>query len=188
MGRIVDAILGRSTRAPSNLDALFALPNAAITLQSTLSFTMTGKGSVCYRASDGPAFAQTIHDVVELLDNDDDPDVELTKDEFGFSWLLVEQQDLSDLVTDLHAVNTSLEAQGFADGLLCSLVTFKDNTGRSLGLVYLYKKGTFYPFAPREGRQRDNLLELQVKELLKKDLRIEPELASWMALWGAPGL
>jgi hypothetical protein len=91
-------------------------------------------------------------------------------------------------VTDLHAVNTSLEAQGFADGLLCTLVSFADNTGRSLGLVYLYKKGTFYPFAPTGPQQRDNLLELQIKELLKNDLPLEPQLASWMAVWGAPGI
>ncbi len=185
---ILDAILGRSRRAHSNLDALFALPNASLTLQTSLSFTLTGKGSVCYRAADGPAFAQTMNDVVALLDNDDDPDVELTRDEYGFTWLTAQQDDMSALVTDLHAVNTSLEAQGFSDALLCSLVTLVDNTGRSLGLVYLYKKGTFYPFAPKEGRQRDNLLELQVKELLRSDLPIEPELSSWLALWGAPGL
>jgi len=184
----LDVLTGRSKRPRNNLDSLFALPNAAITLQSALSFTMAGKGSVCYRAADGPAFAQTMNDVVALLDNDDDPDVVLTTDEYGFTWLTAQQDTIEALVTDLHAVNTSLEAQGFADGLLCSLVTFEDNTGRKLGLVYLYKKGTFYPFAPKDGRQRDNLLELQVKELLKSDLPIEPELSSWMALWGAPGL
>jgi len=184
----LDVITGRSKRPRNNLDSLFALPNAAITLQSALSFTMTGMGSVCYRAADGPAFAQTMHDVVALLDNDDDPDVVLTNDEYGFTWLTAQQDTIEALVTDLHAVNTSLEAQGFADGLLCSLVTFEDNTGRKLGLVYLYKKGTFYPFGPKDGRQRDNLLELQVKELLKNDLPIEPELSSWMAVWGAPGL
>jgi hypothetical protein len=59
-----------------------------------------------------------------------------------------------------------------------------------MALVYLYKRGTFYPFAPiDEGRQqRDNALELQVKGVLSEDLKIEPELNRWMALWGAPGL
>jgi hypothetical protein len=184
----LDVITGRSKRPKNNLDALFSLPNAALTLQTALSFQMTGMGSVCFRPAEGPAFTQTLSDLVTLLDNDDDPDVEQTQDQYGFTWLMAQQDDLSALVTDLHAVNTSLEAQGFADGLLCSLVTFKDNSGRPLGLVYLYKKGTFYPFAPTGPSQRDNLLELQVKELLKDDLRIEPDLSSWMAVWGAPGL
>ena len=185
---ILDAILGRSRRAPSNLDALFALPNAAITVQTALDFQPTGKGSVCFRAAEGAAFAQTLGDLVALLDADDDPDVVQSKDDYGFTWLLMQQDEVSDLVTDLHAVSTSLEAQGFADGLLCALVTFRDRSGRSLGLVYLYKKGTFYPFAPTSGQGRDNLLELQVRDLLAKELAIEPELSSWMALWGAPGL
>ena len=142
-------LTGRSKPVQANLDALFSLPSAAITLQTAAGLA-TGLGSVCYRAAEGAAFAQTQRDVVELLDNDDDPDVEQSTDAFGFSWLLARQSpdDLSALVTDLHTVNTSLEEQGFGPSLLCSLVGFADPSGRTLGIVYLYKQGTFYPFAP----------------------------------------
>jgi hypothetical protein len=187
---IWDALTGRSKPVRANLDALFSLPSAAITLQTAAAFTATGIGSVCYRAAEGAAFAQAQQDVVTLLDNDDDPDVERSTDSFGFTWLLAQQSpdDLSSLVTDLHTVNTSLEAQGFGPSLLCSLVGFTDPSGRRLGLVYLYKQGTFYPFAPQGPQQRDNLLELQVRDLLKDDLPVEPQLSRWMPLWGAPGL
>src|SRR3954447_7546474 len=185
-----DTLTGKSKPVRANLDALFSLPSAAITLQSAMGFTPTGIGSVCFRASEGAAFAQAQRDVVELLDNDDDPDVEQSTDSFGFSWLLARQdpEDLPALVTDLHTVNTSLEAQGFGPSLLCSLVGFTDQAGRTLGLVYLYKQGTFYPFAPQGPQRRDNLLELQVRDLLTNDLPIEPSLNRWMPLWGAPGL
>ena len=125
---------------------------------------------------------------MQLLDNDDDPDVEQSTDQFGFTWLLARQPDLSGLVTDLHAVNTSLEAQGFGPALLCSLVGFTDPGGRTLGIVYLYKQGTFYPFAPTGPQQRDNLLELQVRDLLSGEIAVEKDLTKWLALWGAPGL
>lgn len=186
----LDALLGRSKPKQANLDALFALPDAGITLQSAMGFEPTGRGAVCFRATEGLAFDQTLADVVALLDNDDDPDVELSSDEFGFAWLLARQPDLSALATDLHAVNTSLEGQGFGASLLCSLVSFTDASGRSLALVYLYKQGTFYPFAPsRSGsQQRDNLLELQVRDLLTGEIPVEKELSRWLALWGAPGL
>ena len=95
---------------------------------------------------------------------------------------------MAELCTDLHAVNTTLESEGFGPGLLCSLIPFEDPTGRRVGLVYLYKKGTFYPFAPTGPQERDNLLELQVRDTLRAELPIEPELSGWMALWGAPGL
>ena len=39
------------------------------------------RASVCFRAAEGPAFAQTQADVVALLDNDDDPDVEQHTDD-----------------------------------------------------------------------------------------------------------
>ena len=186
-------ITGRSKTVRPNLDALFSLPSAAITLQTSMGFAPTGIGSVCYRAAEGAAFAQTQNDVVELLDNDDDPDVEQSTDDFGFTWLVARQSpdDLAALVTDLHTVNTSLEAQGFGPSLLCSLVGFTDAARRRLGLVYLYKQGTFYPFAPQPDhgpQRRDNLLEIQVRDMLANDLPIEKQLNRWMPLWGAPGL
>jgi hypothetical protein len=147
--------------------------------------------SVCFRAATGAGFAQTQADVVELLRGvPDAPEVSTSSDEFGFTWLQVRRppEDSEGLCTDLHAVNTTLEGQGFGPGLLCSLVPFADAAGRRVGLVYLYKQGTFYPFAPTGPQQRDNLLELSVRDALEGELPIEPELSSWMALWGAPGL
>ncbi len=187
---IWSALSGRTKPKQANLDALFALPAAAVTLQTAAGFNPTGVGSVCYRAAEGAAFAQAQNDVIELLDNDDDPDVERSTDSFGFTWLVARQSpdDLSALVTDLHTVNTSLEAQGFGPSLLCSLVGFEDTAGRRLGLVYLYKQGTFYPFAPTGPQQRDSLLEIQIRDLVKLDLPVEPDVSRWMPLWGAPGL
>jgi len=188
--RFWDSILGRTKPVQAKLDALFALPGAAITLQTAAGFNATGVGSVCYREAEGAAFAQTQSDVVALLNADEGPDVERTVDSYGFTWIVTRQDpsDMSALVTDLHAVNTTLEAQGFGPGLLCSLVGFTDASGRRLGLVYLYKQGTFYPFAPLEEQRRDNVLEIQIRDLLKNELPMEQQLQRWMPVWGAPGL
>lgn len=91
-------------------------------------------------------------------------------------------------MSDLHAVNIALQDSGFGPQLLCSLVTFHDAELRPLALVYFYKRGTFYPFAPLPGQKRDNPLELQVKATVKDDLRVEEDLNRWFPLWGAPGL
>jgi hypothetical protein len=191
--KIVDALLGRRRQVRNNLDDLFAIPTAAITLQTAATFQPTGVGAVCFRAVEGSAFAAAESEIVAVLDNDDDPDLERHVDDYGFTWLVARQDDMSALVTDLHAVNTALEAQGFGPQLLCSLVSFRDSTGRTLALVYLYKQGTFYPFAPQPGegqqaQRRDNLLEMQVRDLVRNDLPVEPDLQRWMPLWGAPGL
>ena len=55
-------------------------------------------------------------------------------------------------------------------------------------LVYLYRRGSFYPFAPSGPQQRDNLLEIQVRDALAAELPMEKDLQRWLAVWGAPGL
>jgi len=198
----LDTLLGRSKPAKPDLDQIFGLSTAAVTLEAATGFTPTGLGSVCFRAAEGGAFARLQADVQELLDADEGPKVQISNDDYGYTWLLAEQRpdQLPDLVTDLHAVNATLEAGGFGPHLLCSLVGFQGPDGRRLALVYLYKRGTFYPFAPLTGAashsdghaspspQRDNALELQVRGAIGADLRFEQDLGRWFPVWGAPGL
>jgi hypothetical protein len=186
-----DAVTGRTRVKKNNLDALFTVPSAAITLQTAAGLNPTGTGSVCFRSAAGAAFAQTRDEVVELIRSDSSaPEVEVSADGFGFTWLVVHRSpdDVTGLCTDLHAVNTSLEMQGFASGLLCSVIPFADVSGRRVGLVYLYKQGTFYAFAPTGEQSRDNLLEISVRDQLTGELPMEQDLSRWFALWGAPGL
>lgn len=185
-----DSMLGRSKPVDANLDVLFAVPGAALTLQAGGGFLPTGHGAVCYRANEGAAFSTMQADVQELLDADQGPKVERSTDSFGFTWLLCnhDSDDVEGLVTELHAVNTSLQDNGFGQSLLCSLVSFTSATGAPLALVYLYKRGTFYPFAPASPSRRDNSLELQVRGMIGDDVPIEPDLDRWLAIWGAPGV
>ena len=187
-----DVITGRTRPKQPQLDSLFLVPSAAITLETTLGLRPTGTGSVCFRAASGQAFRQVQADVVELLNADPDaPDVEVSQDEFGFTWLVVHgsPDDPAGLCTDLHAVNTAIEDQGFGPGLLCSMIPFAGTDGRRVGLVYLYKRGSFYAFAPKPGqKERDNLLEIQLRDTLTGELPMESDLGRWLALWDAPGM
>jgi hypothetical protein len=187
----LDTLLGRTKPVQPKLDALFALPTAAVTLQAAMGFTPTGTGSVCFRPAEGRAFNEIESDVRELLSmGSDAPQVDVTGDSYGFTWLVCKHSsdDVESLVTDLHAVNTSLAEGGFGPQLLCTIVGFTDSSARKLGIVYLYKRGTFYPFAPQTGERRDNALELEVRGNVGADLKIETELNRWFPVWGAPGL
>ncbi len=68
------------------------------------------------------------------------------------------------------------------------MVAFEGPGGRRLGLVYLYKQGTFYPFAPTGEHSRDNLVEIQVRDALTGELPLERDPGRWLAVWGTPGL
>lgn len=183
-----DSLMGRTKPPRADLDALFAVPQAALSLQAA-GFTLTGQGAVCYRTAEGGAFATTEKNIEELVATSGST-VERVDDNYGFRWLSVQQAspDASGLVTDVHAVNTSLAGAGFDQALLCSTVGFTGPQGATMALVYLYKRGTFYPFAPASDQNRDNALELQVRGIVAADITIEPDLQRWLAIWGAPGL
>jgi hypothetical protein len=185
----LDAILGRKKQAQPNLDALFSVPTAALTLQSAAEIRPTGVGAVCFREMEGGPFARLKDEMTALMGG---VAPEEHRDGYGYTWLVIRDspEDVSGLVTHLHAANTTLEGSGFGPALLCSTIGFRSATGQSLALVYLYKQGTFYPFAPVDSQtqQRDSALELQVRAMISDELNIEKDLSRWFPVWGAPGL
>ena len=180
-----DVVRGQTRPRQANLDALFSLPSAAMTLEASLGMAATGAGSVCFRAAEGRASQTSEQEATDLVDFDGGPVMERRLDEFGYTWLTVrtDPPDMAALVTDLHAINTSLEVQGFGTSLLCSVVSFGPPAERDY-LVYLYKRGTFYPFCPRDGQQRDPLRERQLRDGVGADLPFEQDTGRWLALWG----
>ena len=184
---LFDSIMGRSKPPRPNLDQLFGIPSAAITLEASLGVTPTGQGSVAFRAPEGKAFADVVGEVEQLLTATSNPDLRVTQDSFGYTWVTIHAEDITDLVNDLHAVNISIQDAGFGPQLLCSLVGFQRDE-QTFALVYLYKRGTFYPFAPVAEPRRDNILELQLRDLLADDLAVDSDMTRWFPVWGAPGL
>ena len=82
-----DTLFGRTKPARPDLDQLFALPSAAITLQAAIGFTPTGLGSVCFASIEGGAFAQVQQEVRTLLDADSgrgSGPVEFSRDAYGY--------------------------------------------------------------------------------------------------------
>lgn len=71
---LLDILLGRTKPVAPDLDQLFALPSAAVTLEAAASFTPTGRGAVCFATVEGAAFEQTHREVQALLDADADRD------------------------------------------------------------------------------------------------------------------
>ena len=102
--------------------------------------------------------------------------------------------DFDTLVTRVHLVNSTLQDHGYGPQLLCSVFGFAPAKAAApvagglsqLFLVYLYKRGSFYPFVPLAGEKRDNEAELRLKTELAQDLSIEKDLDRWFPLWNLP--
>ena len=187
--KFLDALLGRSKPKQPKLDALFGVTGAAITLEAAAGMRPTGQAAVCFKPASGQGFAaasEELQGLLELAVKEAGSTLRITDDSYGYRWVAVVDPEVEDLVTAVHLVNSTLEQYGFGPQLLCSVFAFDDEQRRRFHLVYLYKRGTFYPFAPLGGERRDNELELRVKATLAGDLPIEPELSRWFALWGLP--
>ncbi|MFN2521311.1 MAG: hypothetical protein ABR525_09720 [Candidatus Limnocylindria bacterium] len=213
---MLDALFGRTKQKQPNLDVLFALPSAAVTLEEA-GLRPTGRAAVAFKPASGEGFADTRRELDQLLVRsaaDSGTKLGQQDDSFGYHWVVLDDPQMEDLVGAVHLVNASLNDKGFGPTLLCAIFPFAPgpsslasasasvaiDAGAAEGtlptpatrsdepvcLVYLYKRGTFYPFAPRPGERRDNEAELRMRAILGKQLPIEPDLTRWFALWGAP--
>ena len=203
---LFDTILGRTKPVQADLDALFALPSASITLQSAAATTCSGHAGVCFKPPTGQGFADMQAEVVSLLSMDGASGITSTQDSFGYQWLVVQDPDIEALVTRIHLVNSSLSDAGWGPQLLCSVFglakmaasTSEDaaREGATVGpgavlpstafLVYLFKRGTFYPFVPTGHEQRSTEEEFKLRSLVADDLAVETDLDRWFPLWDLP--
>ncbi len=216
---LLNTILGRTKPVQSDLDALFALPSASITLQSAAGLSCSGHAGVCFKPPSGQGFEEMQAEVVKLLEMDGSNGLEKAEDAYGYHWIIVEDADIEALVTQIHMVNSSLSDAGWGPQLLCSVFGVaalpssgsdsdsgvqpidSDPSGSDLPetvagpgrvlpstayLVYLFKRGTFYPFVPSGKEQRDTEQELKLKSLVSDDLTVEPDLDRWFPLWDLP--
>jgi hypothetical protein len=188
---LFDIIRGQRTPKRADLDRIFAMGTALTTLELNLDLHPTGRAGVCFKPVEGAPFEDMERDLTQLLEisgRSTGTEVERQDDRYGFTWIVLADDDFDDLVTTTHLVNTSLEERGFSEQLLCSVFGFRQGAGdrRLVEFVYAYKRGAFYPFVPTGERERDNALELRLKAALERELPIERELERWYPVYGAP--
>ncbi|MGO9344769.1 MAG: PspA-associated protein PspAB [Acidimicrobiales bacterium] len=208
--KIFDTLLGRTKPVRANLDALFSLPSAAVTMQVSAGLVPTDRAGVCFKPPAGQSFADVQTQIEELLRLPEEESADQAPtttarvhdvaDKYGYRWILVDGTGIEDLVTRVHMVHSSLQDAGWETQLLCSVFGFRhgddsDDSGdtppanlghSSVYLVYLAKRGTFYPFVPTGREQRDTEMELRLKSTIGTDLPTEPELSRWFPLWDLP--
>lgn len=69
---LFDTLLGRTKPVKADLDALFALPSAAITLQVTSGLVSTKKAGVCFKPPAGQNFTDMQSELEKMLELADD--------------------------------------------------------------------------------------------------------------------
>jgi PspA associated protein B len=184
-----DVLFGRKKLRGANLDKLFALTTAQLTLETELNLKPAGVAAVVFKPLSAGEFARAEQEIDELLSvtaQSSGSQVRRRSDKLGFEWLVVRDRDFDDLVTSVHLVSSELEARGFGGQLLAAVFVFEGGAN-PVNLIYGYKRGTFWPFIPTgKDQERDNAEEIRLKNELEGELPIEPDLTRWLALFDAP--
>ncbi len=185
----LDAVLGRTKPVKSNLDQLFGLSTAEITLNTQLDLTPTGFAAISFRPVSSGEFSRLQQEIEELLKastRDAPLDWKTTTDSYGYQWVVVHSSDFSNVVTTIHMISQELQESSFGEQLLASVFQFKSPSGQSVFWVYNYKRGAFYPFVPTGGENRDTALEMRLSGIMKRELKLEDDQAWWYPIWGIP--
>jgi hypothetical protein len=183
-----DILFGRKKLKGPARDRLFALTTAAVTLDVTSGLKPAGVGALVFKPLSAGEFAQADADAEALVKGVAETygsTLERKKDSFGFEWAIVHDPDLEDQVTVVYAIANELNERGFGGQLLAAAFRFEGGD-HPVYWIYGAKSGTFWPFVPTGGQDRDNAKELQLKAQLEQELPIEPDLTKWFALFGAP--
>jgi len=186
---LTDVLFGRKRLKQAQEERLFALSTARVTLEAELGLKPGGKAAVCFKPLSSGDFVRNENELQGLLDvaaRDSGSRVSRKEDEFGFTWIVVDDPELEDLVTTVHLVGSELKARGFGEQLLAAIFRF-DGGAHPVYFVYGYKRGAWWPFVPTgKDKERDNAQELELKAKLDPELPIEPDLSRWLALFDAP--
>ena len=184
-----DVLFGRSRLKESKNEGVFALSTARVTLEVELGLKPGGKAAATFKPLSSGDFVRVENELEQLLEavaTSSGSRVTRRSDSYGFNWIVVEDPDLEDLVTTIHAVASELKARGFGPQLLASIFRFEGGK-HPVYFIYGYKRGAFWPFVPTgDGQDRDNALELELKAKLEKELPIEEDISRWFALHDAP--
>ena len=185
----LDVLFGRKRLPEARRDDLFALSTAAVTLDVELGLKPSPRAGVCFKPLSAGDFTRVENEMTELVEAlaiGSGSKVRRESDEFGYEWLVVEDRELEDLVTAVHAAAQELAERGFGSQLLAALFRF-EGADEPVYLVYGYKRGAWWPFVPSgQGQERDNARELALKAKLGSELPFEEDLSRWFALFDAP--
>lgn len=186
---LFSTLFGRKKLPPSTSERLGAIASAELTIRTALEAEPTGEVGLAIRPLAASEFARVRGDVEQMLQiagRDLGSTTELVPDEFGFLWVVVRDEDFPDLVAALQTAAQMISEEGYRDRMLCAVFPFRDARAEPLHLVYTFKRGSFYAFAPRLRQQRDLGLELRVHSVLEAELPLEKDLEYRYPLWGIP--
>ncbi|WP_135821777.1 PspA-associated protein PspAB [Halostella litorea] len=182
-------ILGVRAESDAARDAdpedLFGMSTAYLTMQADLGYDAVGEAALCFAGVDSTDFADAVDEVVAILEAGEEEtgtEAELHEDDHGYRWVVLADDDYEDLVTSLHFAADTFIERDYGSRLLAAVFGFERH-GDPAYWIYSFRRGAYYPFAPRAGNERDNATEFKLESVLDGELEVEGDKEYWYPLW-----
>ncbi len=182
------SVLGTAAEADASRDAdpedLFGMSTAYMTMQADLGYDHAGEAALCFSAVDSTDFESTVEDVTAILEAGEaetGTQSRVNVDDHGYHWVVLVDDDPEDLVTSIHFAADTFIERGYGSRLLAAVFAF-DKNGPAYW-VYSFRRGAYYPFAPRANRERDTGVEFKLESVLDGELTVEDDPEYWYPLW-----
>ncbi|WP_423743749.1 hypothetical protein V5735_12045 (plasmid) [Haladaptatus sp. SPP-AMP-3] len=164
---------------------LFGMSTAYVTMEADLGYESVGQAALCFSEVDSTDFQDAVDEVHAILEaGKEETGTEATAhvDNHGYSWFVLEDDDPEDLVTSLHFAADTFVEEGYGSRLLAAIFGFQRD-GNYVYWVYSFRRGAYYPFAPKRGHERDSAAEFKLRSNMDGELEIESDEQYWYPLW-----
>ncbi|WIV65719.1 PspA-associated protein PspAB [Natrialbaceae archaeon AArc-T1-2] len=187
------AVLGlraeRDAKRDADPDDLFGMSTAYITMEAELGYEAMAEGALCFSGVDSHQFREAVDEVEAILEagrEETGTDFTVTEDDHGYHWVVLEDDDPEDLITSMHFAADTFVEHGYGSRLLAAVFGYRNEDGPAYW-IYSFRRGAFYPFVPRPGRERDSSTEFTLEATLDGELEIERDKEYWYPLWPSEG-
>jgi hypothetical protein len=185
----IRAVLGTSAEADATRDAdpedLFGMSTAYVTMEADLGYESVDAAALCFSGVDSTDFTGTVGDVEAILgagEAETGTEFQVREDSHGWEWVVLRDDDPEDLVTSIHFAADEFIERGYGSRLLAAVFGFESD-GDRVYWIYSFRRGAYYPFAPRRGKERANDIEFKLQSVLDGELDVEGDESYWYPMW-----
>lgn len=187
--RFVQVLFGEGTVTEADPDDLFNISTATVDLELS-GYESVDRAGLCFNRIDSVDFDRVLEDIEGLLqtaDLDTQTDSEVLDDDYGYTWVLLDDPIFDDLVTNVHVVADTLIEEGYENYLLCAVFAFDvEAADLELYWIYNFKRGQWYAFAPTGEGSRNDEVETEAADAMESHLELEADDSRQYPLWGIP--